>query len=158
MACPWAALVDPPAAGYTLFQNFLKRSPPGHGPAFHARGECREELLTPSELARKTVDLASEKQASDILLLDLRSLQVFTDYFVILTAESRRQIDALREELVQALKEMGVTNLRQEGTSESGWVLLDFGDVVVHIFAPEERAFYQLEQLWSNARQVVRIQ
>ena len=103
------------------------------------------------------VDLASDKMAGDILMLDLRKVAPFTDYFVIMSADSSRQIEALEEDLTQALKEAQVTPFHREGTAASGWVLLDFSDVVIHIFGPEQREFYQLEQLWSRAAQVVRI-
>lgn len=104
------------------------------------------------------MDAASEKQASDIVLLDLRPLATFADFFVLLTAESRRQLDALREDLAEALEKRGATLHHAEGTASSGWVLLDFGDLVIHIFGPEERQFYGLDQLWAHAPEVVRIQ
>ena len=104
------------------------------------------------------MDFASEKQASDIVLLDLRPLATFADFFVLLTAESRRQLDALREDLADSLEKLGATLHHAEGTSASGWVLLDFGDLVIHIFGPEERQFYGLDQLWARAPEVVRIQ
>ena len=111
--------------------------------------------LDPLEYARKIVDVASDKQASNILLLDIRKFGVFADAFVIMTAESRRQMTALVEELVA---HVGASARHREGTVESGWVLLDFGDVVVHLFAPDERSYYQLEELWSQGQQIVRIQ
>jgi len=90
-------------------------------------------------------------------MLDLRQLAAFADYFVIMSAESSRQVQALEEDITQALEEAGVTQFHREGTHTSGWVLLDFSDVIVHIFGPEEREFYGLEQLWSKAPQVVRV-
>lgn len=104
------------------------------------------------------MDVASEKQASDIVLLDLRPLSTFTDFFVLLTAESRRQLDALREDLAEAMEKSGGELHHVEGTAASGWVLLDFGDIIVHIFGPEERRFYGLDRFWSRAAEVVRIQ
>ena len=103
------------------------------------------------------MDVASDKLAEDIVLLDLRGLALFADYFVIMSAESSRQIEALEEDLTQALKESGVARHRREGTPVSGWVLLDFSDVIVHLFSPEEREFYDLERLWNRAPQVVRV-
>ena len=114
--------------------------------------------LDPLEYARKIVDVASDKQATDILLLDIRKLGVFADAFVIMTAESRRQMAALVEDMLEVVAHVGASARRREGTVESGWVLLDFGDVVVHLFAPDERNYYQLEELWSNGQQIVRIQ
>ncbi len=109
------------------------------------------------EVAQFIVDVASDKLAEDIVLLDLRSLAPFADYFVIMSAESSRQIEALEYDLTQSLKEAGVSRHRREGTPASGWVLLDFSDVIVHVFSPDEREFYDLERLWNRAPQVVRV-
>ncbi len=115
------------------------------------------ETFTPADMARLAVDLAADKLASDIVMLDLRGLTAFADYFVVMTADSVRQIEALEEDLSDALAEAGVARHHREGTPASGWVLLDFADVLVHIFGPEERQFFGLERLWSRAPQVVRI-
>ena len=90
-------------------------------------------------------------------MLDLRQVVPFADYFVIMSAESSRQIEALEEDLTNALEESGIRRFHREGASESGWVLLDFSDVIVHIFGAHEREYYQLERLWSRAPQVVRV-
>ena len=103
------------------------------------------------------VDVSSEKLAEDIAMLDLRQVASFADYFVIMSAESTRQIEALEEEISKALKDAGTARFHREGTPSSGWVLLDFSDVVVHIFGPEEREFYGIERLWARAPQVVRM-
>ena len=108
-------------------------------------------------MAQFIVDVAADKLAEDIVLLDLRGLAPFADYFVIMSAESSRQIEALEQDLTQALKESRVSRHRREGTPGSGWVLLDFSDVIIHIFSPEEREFYDLERLWQRAPQVVRV-
>ena len=102
--------------------------------------------------------MASEKQATDILLLDIRKVSSFADFFVIITAESRRQMEALSEDLGGELKRSGASLHHREGSMASGWLLLDFGDVIVHLFAPEEREFYQLEERWAKGQQVLRIQ
>ena len=91
-------------------------------------------------------------------MLDLRRLASFTDYFVVMTAESTRQMEALEEDIGKALEEAGVNRYHREGARGSGWVLLDYSDVVVHIFGPEEREYFALERLWSGAPQVVRVQ
>jgi ribosome-associated protein len=110
-------------------------------------------------LARRVVDLASDKQASDILLLDIRGVSLISDYFVIASAGSERQTAAILKDLGERiLEEFGRKALHTEGAADSGWVLLDYGDVVVHIFSPAQRAFYNLEQLWSAATPVVRLQ
>ena len=104
------------------------------------------------------VDVADDKQAADIVLLDIREVSSFTDYFVIMSAGSRRQMDALSQDMQSELKQAGASLHHREGGLESGWLLLDFGDVIVHVFAPEERDHYQLEELWSRGKQLVRIQ
>lgn len=109
-------------------------------------------------MARKVVEAASSKQASDIVLLDARKVCSFTDYFVICSGESNRQIQAIYDEVAHILKEADILPHHREGTVDSGWLLLDFGDVVVHIFAAFEREYYQLDRLWSQASAVVKIQ
>jgi ribosome-associated protein len=111
-----------------------------------------------AEAARLAVDVASEKQATDIVMMDMRGPFGFTDYFVILTGESQRQMQALVEDIDQALDEAGMALHHREGTSDGGWVLMDYGDLVIHVFAPEERELYHLEQLWSQATVMFRIQ
>ncbi|GBD13433.1 Ribosomal silencing factor RsfS [bacterium HR24] len=109
-------------------------------------------------LARKLVDVLSEKQASDIVLLDISDVATFADYFVIATGETKRQMEAVLAALEEELDKEEVTLLGREGSPETGWVLLDLGDIVVHIFGPEERSYYDLEGLWHRARPVVRVQ
>ena len=118
----------------------------------------QDVLIDSAECARLAVDLASEKLASDIVLLDLRGVSDFADYFVILTTESTRQMNSLADDLEQALKGMGAGLHHREGTSHGGWVLLDFSDIIVHMFGPEERDFYRLEGAWPDAVEIVRIQ
>ena len=96
--------------------------------------------------------------ASDIVLLDVRSVCGFADYFVICSAESERQISAVVEEIDRTLTENGVRFYRSEGKPDSGWVLMDLDDVIVHIFSPEQRSFYKLEDLWAKAVPLVHLQ
>ena len=110
------------------------------------------------EAARLAVSVASEKQATDIVMLDMRGPLSFTDYFVILSAESRRQMQGLLEDIDEALNEAGVALHHREGTTDGGWVLLDYGDLVVHVFGPEEREYYHLERLWAQAIVMFKIQ
>ena len=117
----------------------------------------KQTLLGAAEGARLAVDVASEKQATDIVMLDMRGPLAFTDYFVILNGESRRQMEALLQDIDQALDEAGMTLHHREGTADSGWVLLDFSDVIVHIFGEEQRERYRLDQLWVGALQVVTV-
>jgi ribosome-associated protein len=110
-------------------------------------------------MARRIVDLASDKLASDIVLLDIRGVSLIADYFVICTAGSDRQTSAILKDLSEKLlEEFGRKPLHTEGKGDSGWVLLDYGDVIVHIFSPQQRTFYNLEQLWASATPVVRLQ
>jgi ribosome-associated protein len=110
-------------------------------------------------LARRIVDLASDKQASDIVLLDIRGISLIADYFVICTASSERQAGAILKDVGEkVIEEFGRKPLHTEGKPDSGWVLLDYGDVIVHVFSPPQRSFYNLEQLWSAATPVVRLQ
>lgn len=101
--------------------------------------------------------MASDKQASDIVLLDTRKVCSFADYFVICSGDSDRQVQAIHDEVEQVLKREGILPRHREGTLDSGWLLIDFGDVIVHIFAAFEREYYQLDKLWSQASTVVRI-
>lgn len=103
------------------------------------------------------MDVASDKKASDVVLLRTAEVTTMADYFVICSGRSDRQVGALAGAIVDQLREEGVRPLGTEGTRASRWILIDFGSVIVHVFAPEEREFYGLERLWSGAAQVVRI-
>ena len=109
-------------------------------------------------LARKVVEIASDKQATNIALLDVSAVSSFTDYFVICNGENVRQMKAIHDEVVRSLKKEGVLPAHTEGTIDSGWLLVDYGDVIVHIFAPFERELYQLDEVWNKANPIVRIQ
>lgn len=104
------------------------------------------------------VDIASDKKAADIVLLDIRPVTVIADYFVICTGGTDRQIKAITDDVHERLKkEDGVSPLHVEGTADSGWVLLDYGPVIVHVFSPEERERYKLEKIWDDAVVVLRM-
>ena len=117
----------------------------------------QQTVLQPLDYARYAVDVASDKLASDIVMLDISEISDFADYFVILSVESTRQMRAIVEDLEHALEEKGGNRHHREGTPESGWMLLDFGDVVIHVFGADERQFYNLESAWSEAAELVRI-
>ena len=122
---------------------------------------AKRAVLAPEEIAaaaRRAVDVASDKQASDILLLDVRDVASFADYMIIMSALTPRQTNALAEDITVAGKASGLSLHHREGTADSGWLLLDFADVIVHIFDEEQRDHYRLEQLWKAARTVVRMQ
>jgi ribosome-associated protein len=109
-------------------------------------------------LARRIVELAEDKKAADIVLLDLNGLTTLADYFVIASGGSERQLDAIADGIAAGLRDLGVRPIGREGTPDSHWVLLDFGDVIVHVFTPPERDFYQLEKHWSEAKTILRVQ
>jgi ribosome-associated protein len=97
------------------------------------------------------------KQASDILLLDLRDVCGFADYFVICNGESEHQLQAICDEIDQVLAKEYISPRRQEGSTSSGWMIIDLGNIIVHIFSPQERQFYALEKIWGKGTMVVKI-
>ena len=115
-------------------------------------------LLDPGQLARAAVDIASDKKASDVILLDIRDVTTIADYFVICSGNNRRQIQAIADAIDKQLGDQGAKVFHREGVAEVGWILLDFGDVIIHVFGPKEREYYQLERLWSEAKTVVYLQ
>ncbi len=114
--------------------------------------------LSALEIARKIVSAAEDKKAADIVLLDVSELTSMADYFVICSGGSERQLGAIGDGVADKLREEGVRPIGREGGSNSHWTLLDFGAVIVHIFAPPERDYYQLERHWSKAKTVLRVQ
>ena len=113
-------------------------------------------FLDSEQLAHRAVDVLSDRKALDIALLDISRTATFTDYFVIATAQSPLQFNALAEYLEQDLKPEGHDLRHKEGSPDSGWMLLDFGDLIVHIFSPDQRQYYRLEDLWARTSPVVR--
>ena len=103
------------------------------------------------------MDVVAGKKAANIVMLDMRTVTLLADYYVLCDGTSRRQLDAITEGLLETLKKDGSQNAVVEGTPESGWMLIDFGSVIVHVFSPEKRAYYQLEELWKEAPIVVRM-
>jgi len=112
----------------------------------------------PLDLARQIVELAEDKKAAEIVLLDLAELTTLADYFVICSGGSERQLDAIADGVIEGLRKEGVRPIGREGTPDSHWVLLDYGSVIVHVFTPPERDFYQLEKHWSAAKTILRVQ
>ncbi|MEA2520651.1 MAG: ribosome-associated protein [Actinomycetota bacterium] len=111
--------------------------------------------LPPSrEVAIAAARAAADKQSTDIVVLDVHDIIVITDYFVICSAGTQRQVRAVIDAIEASLKELGVKPLRREGEPEAGWWLLDYVDVVVHVFGEEEREYYDLERLWKDADRV----
>jgi ribosome-associated protein len=111
------------------------------------------------EQARSIVDIISDMKGEDILLLDLREVTLITDFFIICTGHSDRQLRAIGENIAEKIREKhGRKVWRQEGDPRGGWVLLDYGDIVVHIFGEEQRAYYDLEGLWRDGKVLLRVQ
>ena len=118
----------------------------------------RGNRLTALEVARLIVDGAEDKKAADIILLEVTELTSMADYFVICSGGSERQLSAIGDGIVDKLRSEGVRPIGREGGSNSHWTLLDFGAVIVHIFAPPERDYYQLERHWSGAKTILQVQ
>lgn len=116
----------------------------------------KKEYLEKSghELAQICAGAALDTQAEELVILDVRGLATFTDYFVIMNGKSTRHVQALAEAIEGAVRSKRVKASSAEGLNEGIWVLLDFDDVIVHIFYHEQRKFYDLEGLWSQAKQV----
>ena len=110
------------------------------------------------EIARMAMDVASGKQAVDIVLLDTRLVCAFADYFVICNGGTDRHIQAIRDAIDETLRKQNLGFRRCEGSVKSGWVLLDYGNVIIHILTPQEREHYQLEKVWRDAQLLVRMQ
>ena len=99
--------------------------------------------------------LAAENRGRDIVILDMRELTRMFDFFVLVSGTSRRQLHAISEEIDRVLQEeLGDRRMGIEGYEESRWILLDYGDVVIHMFEPETRAYYAIEELWGQAKRV----
>ena len=108
--------------------------------------------MSPEELARVVADYAADKKAIDLVELDLRGVLGYTDYFVICSGNTDRQAKAIHDGIYEGMKkDHGILPRRVEGTGEARWILMDYLDVVVHVFTPETRDFYRLEQLWGEA-------
>jgi ribosome-associated protein len=104
------------------------------------------------------VDIAEDRKAEDIVMLDIRKVSVIADYFVICTGTGDRHVKAIAKEIDEKLGDEGKNPVSIEGIVEAKWVLLDYGDVLVHIFDQETRDFYKLEQLWVGAQPVLVVQ
>lgn len=113
--------------------------------------ELLEEELSSEEKVRLMAAAADSLRASDILALDLRELTIIADFFLICTGNSSIQIRAIADRIEERLREQGEHKLRVEGYQEATWILLDYGDVVAHVMAAEQRAFYNLEAFWAKA-------
>ncbi|MCS7152558.1 MAG: ribosome silencing factor [Bacteroidia bacterium] len=123
-------------------------------------GKLRLKTLTTSERLALASEVLSDKKAEDIVILDLRELNyTLCDYFMIATAESDRQAQAIVDSLIEKLKEAegGRMGYSVEGYEVGQWILLDLGDIVLHVLSPEARAYYKLEELWGDAKVVTHV-
>ena len=110
------------------------------------------------ELAHTIVEALEDKKGENIVLMDLQNIAMFTDYFVICSGTSDRMLDALADAVIEKIHDAANIKGRAQGQSASGWVLVDFGSVIVHCFAPETRDFYKLEELWKEGKVLLRLQ
>jgi ribosome-associated protein len=122
------------------------------------QGAPAEAGLDPNELARLIVQLASDKKAEDIVMLDIHALSIIADYFVICTGTSDRQVRAIAKDIDEQVGKRGMQPVHVEGMQDATWVLLDYGSVIVHVFDPATRDYYRLEKLWAEAPRVLVIQ
>ena len=99
-----------------------------------------------------------DKKAEKILLLDIHEIANFTDYFIICSATSDRMLDGLADAVVRKVREVSQIHGRVEGLPSGGWMIIDLGDILVHLFSPDQRNYYQLEQLWSQGKILLRLQ
>lgn len=103
----------------------------------------------------KVVDLIDDKKGSNIIILDLKGISIIADYFIIASGNTKIQTKAITDHLAENLPKLGIPVLRKEGLPEAQWVIMDCGDLVLHIMTPETRDFYSLERLWGDAQEVV---
>src|SRR5260370_3153880 len=117
-------------------------------------GKYSGDLSEFDERIRRALHAADEKKALEHTVLDLRDIAIFTDCFVIMTGTNRRQVQAISDEVVEQLKRAGTRAARVEGYQTAEWILIDYGDFVVHVFDEKARRFYDLERLWREAKRV----
>ncbi len=110
--------------------------------------------LTPKELVRSAVKILDSKKAGDLVVIEITNVTIIADYFVICSATNTTQLKSLYEDLEFRLKERGIVSLRVDGDREGGWIVLDYGSVIVHVFMKDQRDFYDLEKLWADGEKV----
>ena len=121
-----------------------------------ARTEKRRKAARLPDQVELAIKAAQDKQAVDLVVLDLRKAAGFTDFFIICSGTSSRQVLAIADGIKETLAATGAKPSHTEGADRSDWILLDYFDFIVHIFAPDKRTFYGLERLWGNAEQIAR--
>ena len=106
------------------------------------------------EMARSAYDALSDKKGEDIKIIDITGVSVLADYFIIATGNSDSQVNALVDNVEEELHKAGYPLKQREGRANSSWILLDFGDIIVHVFDKENRLFYDLERIWKDGRNI----
>jgi ribosome-associated protein len=112
------------------------------------------QALEPDDMIMIAARAAGEKKATDLVILDLRQIASFTEYFVLCTGANARQVSAIADSVEEQLRKVGKRPLHTEGYSSAEWILLDYGDFIVHIFSSASRRFYDLERLWRDAGRI----
>jgi ribosome-associated protein len=120
----------------------------------HLEASAKQKMANGLDRAFLAARTAEDNRGANIVLLDMREKTSMFDFFVIVSGTSRRQLHAMSEEIDRVMAEQGDHRMGIEGYGESRWILLDYGDVVVHLFEPETREYYALEQLWGHAKRV----
>jgi len=110
------------------------------------------------ELARSIANILEEKKGEDIVLIDIKELADFADYFLICSGTSARMVKALADDVREGIREQYRLGGRMEGMPQDGWILLDYGDVILHLFSPDRRNYYRLEELWGEGKVLLRLQ
>ena len=119
-----------------------------------ANKQNQPQVVEPDEAIMIAAQAAGEKKATDIVILDLRQIASFTEYFVLCTGANARQVSAIADSVEEQLRKAGKRPLHTEGYSSAEWILLDYGDFIVHIFSSASRRFYDLERLWRDAGRI----
>jgi len=114
--------------------------------------------LNALEISRNIVNILEEKKGEDIVLLDIKGLAPFADYFIFCSGTSYRMLQALADDTIEKVNQQFRLRARVEGQPQDGWLLVDFGDIILHLFSPERRNYYRLEELWSNGKVLIRLQ
>jgi ribosome-associated protein len=141
-------------------ESRMKQNSPAKEKSLHPEASGRASLqpINASEefdqRIAAAVNAASEKKALNIVILDLREIASFTDYFVITSGTNERQVQAISDEVYETLKKAGSPAARVEGYKTAEWILLDYGDFIVHVFEDKSRKFYDLERLWRESKRV----
>ena len=110
------------------------------------------------EIARIAANFLEEKKGEDIVLMDIHEISDFADYFILCTGTSDRMLSALADDLVRRMRSQESLHARTEGSPQDGWILVDFGNLIVHLFSPDRRDYYRLEDLWGKGKVLLRLQ